>query len=482
MNTFFLISLFGVCFLLSAIVLVVIYYRSFNKVVILLSFICLQLFLWSGIHVIAHFITDPVLMIYLSRWSLTAVIFFPATFLHFVYVFTKTEISKIRELNIYVIAWVLFPFSFTSYTASYFIHGNPNYDEINLGPVYYLFLPYAFAFFGYTLFLLIQEYRNPNNSVRYRTQLRYITTGFSVTFLFGFWNNIILPVFFNQYVSTLYGPLSVYVLGLFMLYAIVRLRLFNIRIIVQKRIFQLTLFSLFTLMYYLAVSSVYFFVLRNIVGTKEIIAYFLLSVFVFTFFFHLFSLFVTKLMNNLFMRETLDFSKYISERDFLLNSTHELESFLLKYAGMIQEAVEAPVVSVYVQQKHMSRFVEFFPKKKTNRYYLFDSEFVDELQGLPMILTVGKIEEEYSHTTLPKIMQKMNAKMLFLVQSNTLPFINSTLGIFFIGRHKNNMPFKREHIEKLKELHDFGQEILPIVLRWQMSVDYTKIQSDRYSR
>lgn len=480
MNTFFLISLFGVCLLLLGIVLVVIYYRSFNKAVILFSFICLQLFLWSGIHVIAHFVRDPTLMIHLSRWSLTAVIFFPATFLHFVYVFTKTEISKIRELNIYAIAWALFPFSFTSYTASYFIHGNPNYDEINLGPVYYLFLPYAFVFFGYALFLLIQEYRNPGNSVRYRTQLRYITTGFSVTFLFGFWNNIILPVFFNQYVSTLYGPLSVYFLGLFMIYAIVRLRLFNIRVIVQKRIFQLTLFSLFTLFYYLMVLSIYFFVLRNIVEVKEIVVYFLLSVFVFTFFFHLFSLFVTKLMNNLFMRETLDFSKYISERDFLLNSTHELESFLLKYAGMIQEAVEAPVISVYVQQKHMSRFVEFFPKKKTSRYYLFDSQFINDLKDAPTILTIGKIEEEYGHTEISYVMQKLNGKMLFLVRVNTLPFINPIVGIFFIGGHKNNMPFKREHIKKLEELQDFGQEVLPIVLRWQMSVDYTKIQSDLY--
>jgi hypothetical protein len=185
-------------------------------------------------------------------------------------------------------------------------------------------------------------------------------------------------------------------------------------------------------------------------------------------------------MNDFFMRDTLDISKYISERDFLLNSTHELESFLLKYAGMIQEAVEAPVTSIYVQQKHMSRFVEFFPKQNKKRYCLFDSEFIQDLKNFPTVLTIGKIEEQYQHTEIPNMMHKRNAKMVFLVRLNALPFTNPILAVVFIGGHKNNMPFTREHMTKLEELEDFGKGVLPILLRWQMSIDYTKITTDQY--
>jgi signal transduction histidine kinase len=106
---------------------------------------------------------------------------------------------------------------------------------------------YGFQFLAYvlaSLLLLGQKYVKTKGHER--LQMQYVFLGIIILAVFGTITNFVIPLIYNNFVASDYGPiLSLFVLG-FTAYAIVKHNLLNIKVIATEAVVVLLLIILFT--------------------------------------------------------------------------------------------------------------------------------------------------------------------------------------------------------------------------------------------
>ncbi len=475
MNTFFVISLIALCSALIAVVIIVLYYNSLSHVTFVFSSIFVQLFLWTAVQVIGQYVHDAQQLIYLSRLSLTAVLFFPATFVHFSYFFYKPAfISNKNLFALYALPAIALPFTFTSLTASHFISDELSLSTVNLGPLYYVYVVYFVGYSAWSMHNLIRRYLRPGNTRRMQLQLRYIIIGFAFAMTVSLGANVVLPKFFSTYPDTTYGPLSSYAVVVTTLYAIIRLRFFHITITVQKNALITFVVFLWTIIYTGCSVLLFSFLYQADRGQVFLFAYIFISLgahFIVTYFL---IVQLQRFLETLHFQERVHFSKFFTDApgNTTLNATHELESFSLKFAGIIQEKTEAPVQFLYILQEPYNRYVDFFKPKNKTLY--FANGVVRELFHGSGVHMLNDLANDPEKKELVRFLKKQHVEFLITVNNVQKSTADKPIAFIGVGRHKNNRDFLVNLDELLADDIEYAEHSIPALLQWEYTVEDLK--------
>ncbi|MBI2410745.1 MAG: hypothetical protein HYV32_02550 [Candidatus Kerfeldbacteria bacterium] len=403
--------------------------------------------------------------IFLVRLTMFIIVLFLLYTFLFVYSFVFEKLSKrvFRFLTTFAIVNAVLALSPFQFTHSEMINGiimpMPGWGMI-------IFAVYCLgAIFG-SCVLLFKNLRV--NDVVKRTQTQFILYGFLITFGTLIFTNLYAVDILH---TRKFFPLTMLsTLGIVSCsaYAMTRYRFLDVRIVFKKSIVYGGLLFIFASLYIVSIFSVY----RVVESEAHIhpFIWLIVAMLLFLWLFERGKVRIKHFLDGIFFREEIDFFKLIHESNLVLNSTHELESFIIKLAGSIQEVIQAPVEEILVQQEHMHRLKSFFPTH-SKWYVAFDEPVIAELIALRRgYLFLDELQERNMAPSVQRLMKKKKAEICMVVMKQS-----RLLVLVFIGQHKNHKQFTRRDIRGLKEFHDSIQHNLPHLLYWQKTIEGTKV-------
>jgi hypothetical protein len=387
-----------------------------------------------------------------------------ASFFLFTMSFTRRILSKKVQIFFLVatIAIALLTLTNGVFSHSEVVNGmelpKPNYGII-------LFACYALGSVMMSILLLIMNLWNADKVERIRTQ--FILTGFAITMFTIVATNFFGVVLFR---TTNFAPLGL-VSTLFFVgcsaYAMTRYRFLSVRAILRKTVVYSFFVTVFTCLYISIVFLLYFFFIQRDSNT-DLLLFSIVASMPYIPFLQFAGKKMKRLLEVKSVGSKIDLTRYINDEDMTFNSTHEIESYVLKMCGSIQEEIKAPVLRFFILQRQSKRYRSFFPAKPQASIYL-DSFDQERIINLDRPTSIKELNDTSEAAQLKKILKKHQARIY-------LPIIlNDTLiAMIFIGKHKNNIDFESENIEKLKKFQKDGCRAIPALLEWQISVESTQ--------
>jgi signal transduction histidine kinase len=195
---------------------------------------------------------DPLLLLFVGRLNFAVVVLMVFWALEFAIFFPK-EVRHLEKWKHYLLmgeTMVLFLITlFTPLIAENEIIINGSRQAM-YGPLYFLFIAHFIFYVFAVISIFIRKIRRFSGI--YRMQSYYVLLGLSLTALFGFITNILIPLLGFQEFANL-GPLSTFFLAGSFSYAIVKYRLMDIRMVLSKTAVYFISLSLVIGMGFLAV-------------------------------------------------------------------------------------------------------------------------------------------------------------------------------------------------------------------------------------
>ncbi len=341
------------------------------------------------------------------------------------------------------------------------------YTYTLIGWAMILFAPYAISISLVTFYFLARAALR-NDSIVKRIQARYIAVGLILTMSITIFFNFIVTNVWHTTKFIQVGMLSQLIFISLTAYAMTRYRFLDVRVVVKKSLIYGVALFLFAISYGSVMSLLYNTVL-DFTGVQTLAAL-SLSLVLFLLLFELVRSRVKNYLDGIFFRESVDFAKYISESGLVLNTTHELETFVLQFASSIQEIIQAPVKKIFVLQELSMRYQNFFPQGSKD-YFLINSHLAAELQQ-PSVhgARLGiELSEKNEAPYLSKLLKKSDGEISVTVVGD-----GKVLALVLIGKHKNQRTFTAEDTDRLGGLIKETANRIPNLLQWQYTVESLK--------
>ncbi|MFC1598110.1 histidine kinase N-terminal 7TM domain-containing protein [Patescibacteria group bacterium] len=383
----------------------------------------------------------------------------------FAYFFSYGKMKKKFVIILVLLAVIisLIAISPFLFTGLYYVNGIPH---PNIGVGMMVYAPYTVLINITALIILIRSLRDRN--LLKRSQSQFIVLGLVLTM-----SIIIFSHFFavnilktSEYIPI--GMISTLLFVSFSSYAMTRYRFLDVKVTFKKSIVYGGSIALFASIYALVLFSAYYVFKLQSIDVSPLI-WFLLAVFIFILIFEFFRKRIKNFLDGIFFREEIDFTKFVSDSKMELNSTHELESFVIKLAGCIQESIAAPVTNIYIRQSHLKRYKSFFPQN-SRHYIAFSDSAADDFDKHRGIKLFYEVQEQNIGKAIQKVMRKNRAQIYMTVGTE-----KELLAIILIGEHKNRRAFTKKDLEGLEEFQEIARSALPNLLYWQITIEGLKV-------
>lgn len=325
----------------------------------------------------------------------------------------------------------------------------------------YFFAPFALGSIVASLILLLLNLKKSGRVNRIRTS--YILVGFALTMLTIITTNFFGVILFHTIRFSSIGMVGTLFFISFSAFAMTRYRFLDVRAVLKKSLLYSFVLIAFSAAYILLAWIPYS--LFSFQTTQlDLIIYTIFCSVGYTVLFQYVSTQVKHYLNGRFFYSEVDLVRFLNDDQTELNSTHELESFVLGIVSMMQDAIKAPVQEFFVMQKNYSRFTSFFPTHSRSVIH-FDEFSTDAILKFQDPVLFDDLTSYDGHE-LMKILKKHKAKIY-------VPIIIDTELVAFalIGRHKNNVDFRRKDLKKLQTAQQKAASHIPELLHWQYSVE-----------
>lgn len=343
-----------------------------------------QIILWEALTFIGSVLTSPYWMIIFSRLTLTVVVFAPPTFLHFVLYIQNKFLNPSIILAFYAPGIILLPLSLTKWTASYFINNAEAFNQINLGPVYHAFFVYFITCFGAGFLFAAKDalhrkfYGLKNIEVYYISIIFGAASGLVLL-------NVVLPLYFNQFIDPLAGTSFFLFFLLGFIYLIAHFRFLNIKMIFQKNqihkivnrlgIFVFSIFMLF-IFSYSEIGLLYFVIMALI-------------------FYYFFFYFLKKHLERFIAKKYFYQMIHFESPDLGLkkvNVNKDMVAVLDEICAQLKKISQISAGKILVRQEPFQRYVSFTGDKVKPELY-FDNVLIAELSKLSGVYDIGDLSE-----------------------------------------------------------------------------------------
>lgn len=326
----------------------------------------------------------------------------------------------------------------------------------------YFFIPFVFTSVVASMIFFVLNLHRSERIVRIRTY--YILIGYALTMSIIIVTNFVGVILFHTIRFSPIGMVSTLFFVSFSAYAMTRYRFLEVRAVVKKSILYGGALLLFTFLYVVLNLLMYrsFYVH---VSQLDLIIFTAFSSIVYTVLVQVLSKKIQHYLDGRFFQSIIDLVRFIDEDGAVLNSTHELESFILKLVGSIQDIIKAPVKQFFVLQKHHARYTSFFPPHSRAVIH-FDEFQRDQFTHLAEPSLLHTLREEENAEVLVRMLKKFSAEIYvpIIVDDELYAFV-------LIGKHKNNVPFRDQDVQKLSEPQKQAAVGIQALLQWQYTVE-----------
>lgn len=296
-----------------------------------------------------------------------------------------------------------------------------------------------------------------------RIRTFYILLGLFITMGLVIISNFFLIVLFHSLSLASLGLMSVLFFVGFTTFAMTRYRFLDVKVIFSKSVVYGGAIVLLSGAYLCTAIATYVFFDSHFSIDIALPAIFFSALYVFMV--QHISTTIKRWLDGLFFRDEIDLAKLIHEENLELNTTHELEFFVLKLAGSIQQVSKAKVQQIFILQKRYSRLRSFFPQRSQEVIHFDDPLFV-EIQKNKDAYLYDELQDRNLGKRIRKLMKNNKAEIYLPVWST-----DDLLAIILIGEHKNASSFDPKDIVALEEFQKTAAESIPTLLYWQTTIE-----------
>ena len=249
------------------------------------------------------------------------------------------------------------------------------------GSLYVIFPVLLVAFFGASIYNLYTTYR-ATGSALVKTQIKFISFGFTVTFILAVLTNVVLPAVSGDWALAKVGPLlTVFMVGS-LTYAIVRHRLFNIRLVIARSVAYALLLITLAGLYGTAIFSISRYIFPNSVTSANQNTLYIVLAVLLAFTFQPLKRFFEQLTDRIFFRDRYDTQELLSQLGQILVNEFQLEGILRQTLTKLSQNL----------------------KIRSAQFYIFDHNRVYKVEHygpLPSkLITVPHLREMHNHITV----------------------------------------------------------------------------------
>lgn len=231
MDLFFLFS----AVITNSILGLIVFSRNFksrvNQWFLLIVF---NIVLWSITNFYADHAVSLAYNLAFTRLAFTFAIWIAMSIFAFSYYFPyKKQVSRIKRIIFLSLFPVLGIFSYSQLvTQSVKKIKNGTAVDLTIGSLYYLYILIFIAFIVMAIVSFIKSYKLSNATQR--NQIRFISLGIVISTFLGVMTQLVLPLIFNSWNTSRFGPFLSVTFVLFLSIAIIRQKLFDIRAVVAR--------------------------------------------------------------------------------------------------------------------------------------------------------------------------------------------------------------------------------------------------------
>jgi signal transduction histidine kinase len=266
-----------------------------------------------------------------------------------------------------------------------------------------------------------------------RAQIQYLLFGISILTIFGSLTNLLIPLLFNSFWISNFGPfLSLFVVG-FTSYAIVKHRLMDIRLIVARTVAYsliITCISTFYVISSFILSTIIFGALSN---GNQLVVYTLLTIVV-ALSFEKLRIFIEKSTDKIFFRGHYSTDSLLAQLGHIMSSHIELESVSqLILSTILQEMRITRGIFVFLDQNLIYGSVDLG----------FTSKPIIHFQDIQLMLPSKKaiIFDELEESPVKAVMRQLNLSISKLLLVN-----NQIVGILLLGEKQSGDIYSDEDL------------------------------------
>lgn len=270
-----------------------------------------------------------------------------------------------------------------------------------------------------------------------RLQLQYLLLGISILMVIGTIMNLIIPLVFNNYTSTHYGPFSSIAVVGFTSYAILRHRLLDIRLVVARTVAYSILIITIAVFYTGAVFLLSRSLFVGEISGDQIAVYSVVALFV-AFTFQPLKSLLENITDRLFFRSKYNTAEVLSELSHILATTIQLDR------------VTKETLQVLLDTMHISKGA-FVIYDKDEIYYSFNKGFNEtlKLDGEPVkVLSNLKkitIVDEVKNEKVQMAMRELNVDIVVPLSAR-----DNSHGMVLLGEKKSGGIFSDQDIKILE--------------------------------
>lgn len=307
------------------------------------------------------------------------------------------------------------------------------------------------------LILLIKKFVASEGIQRY--QSGYIVVGAGLMFCMQIIFNFVLILLFDNSKYVILGAIDTLPFIALTSYAITRYRFMDIKVLLKKSaVYGATL---------LCSVALYVYLLWLVYTIVSSVVVWIASLLIYTLLWNLFSRKLKYALDRLFFMDELDLSKRIDERLHKLNSTYELETFVIELIRSIEDTVHTQVHSMYIAEREHNHFRLYYPHGERGSIS-FDDEFVGALNKMSSIVIKDEIGLQHSNDNqrIVKELKKHDAAVILQIQKDHAP-----IGIIFIGSKKDQKPYLSNEIRELQHVITNAQQQLFAVIQYHEALE-----------
>lgn len=191
------------------------------------------------------------------------------------------------------------------------------------GPLYTIFIAHIAVYFGVIFYILIKD-RKKLQPIR-RLQIDYFLFGLIIAFAIGFTTNAILPMLFQNWNLSAFGPFGSAIFLSFVTYAMVRHKLLGIEIILRKSL-------IYTLSLGVSIGFISWVLLRYQAVFQDDIEtlgpwFTIIVVVAFAIIYPILQWAIKKFVDRLIFSDTLNLFEKFNKKQYLLHQSPELRGF-----------------------------------------------------------------------------------------------------------------------------------------------------------
>lgn len=220
---------------------------------------------------------------------------------------------------------------------------------LETGALYNIYLIYALVSVSYLFRIFNLQNRNANNAVE-RQQLKFVSWGIILYASSAILSNVLIPLLFDDWTSSRFGPISVLSLVGLVAFTIIKHKLFDIRLIVARSLGYV--FTIATLVgvyaFLIAVVSNRFFTSDSVSSGQTLL--YVATTLVFGFSLPPLKRFFDKQTNRLFYRDAYDSQLLLDELNKILVGNIDIQPLLRQCSELFERTLKAELCTFIIRE------------------------------------------------------------------------------------------------------------------------------------